>query len=200
VGSMNVTVTNPAPGGGSSPAFPFTVDGYTISGPAAASLSHGHPAIIQITATPTANGFANSISFSVSGLPAGSTASFNPTTLTPNGNATPTTLTITEGASAVSVRGAGADFAGRTPMQLLLAMWIAAIVGWIYLRLQGRAIPIMKRYSALALFALMLLTGGVLSGCALGVNSQSAATSQLTVTATSGTLTQTFGITLTVTH
>src|SRR5579862_3908453 len=200
VGSMNVTVTNPAPGGGASPAFPFTVDGYTISGPAAASLSHHHPAMIQITATPTANGFANSISFSVSGLPAGSTASFNPTTLTPNGNATPTTLTITEGASAVSVRGAGADFAGRTPMQLLLAMWIAAIVGWIYLRLQGRAIPIMKRYSALALFALMLLTGGVLSGCALGVNSQSAATSQLTVTATSGTLTQTFGITLTVTH
>jgi hypothetical protein len=200
VGSMNVTVTNPAPGGGSSPAFPFTVDGYTISGPAAASLSHGHPAMIQITATPTANGFANSISFSVSGLPAGSTASFNPTTLTPNGNATPTKLTITEGASAVSVRGAGADFAGRTPMQLLLAMWMAGIVGWLYLRLQGRAIPIMKRYSALALFALMLLTGGVLSGCALGVNSQSAATSQLTVTATSGTLTQTFGITLTVTH
>jgi hypothetical protein len=156
--------------------------------------------MIQITATPTANGFANSISFSVSGLPAGSTASFNPTTLTPNGNATPTKLTITEGASAVSVRGAGADFAGRTPMQLLLAMWMAGIVGWLYLRLQGRAIPIMKRYSALALFALMLLTGGVLSGCALGVNSQSAATSQLTVTATSGTLTQTFGITLTVTH
>jgi hypothetical protein len=198
VGSMNVTVTNPAPGGGASPAFPITVDGYTISGPAAAFLSHGHPAMIQVTATPTANGFPNSISFSVSGLPGGATASFNPTTLTPNGNATPTTLTITEGTSSVSVRGAGADLAGRTPMQLLLAMWMAAIVG--YLRLQGHAIPIIKRYSALALFVLMLLTGGVLSGCALGVNSQSATTSQLTVTATSGTLTQTFGITLTVTH
>jgi hypothetical protein len=199
VGSMNVTVTNPAPGGGTSPAFPFIVDGYTIGGPAAASLSHGHPAMIQVTATPTANGFPNSISFSVSGLPAGSTASFNPATLTPNGNVTATTLTITEGASAASLRGAGANLSGGTPVQLLLAMWMAAIVGWLYLRLQGHAIPTMKRYSALALFALILLTGGILSGCALGVT-PSASTSQLTVTATSGTLTQTFGITLQVTR
>ncbi len=199
VGRMNVTVTNPAPGGGTSTAFPFTVDGYTISGPAVASLSHGHPAMIQITATPTANGFPNSIAFSISGLPAGSTASFSPATLTPNGNATPTTLTITEGASAVSVRGAGANFPGGTPMQLLLALWIAAIAGWLYLGLQGHAIPIMKRYSALALFALMLLTGGILSGCALGVTPSTSA-SQVTVTATSGTLTQTFGLSLTVTH
>jgi hypothetical protein len=200
VGSMNVTVTNPAPGGGTSPAFPFIVDGYTIGGPAAASLSHGHPAMIQVTATPTANGFPNSISFSVSGLPAGSTASFNPATLTPNGNVTATTLTITEGASAASPRGTGANLSGGTPVQLLLAMWTAAIIGWLYLRLQGHAIPTMKRYSVLALFALILLTGGILSGCALGVGSPIATTSQLTVTATSGTLTQTFGINLQVTR
>lgn len=37
--------------------------------------------MIQITATPTAGGFTNSISFSVSGLPAGATASFNPAML-----------------------------------------------------------------------------------------------------------------------
>jgi len=41
----------------------------------------------------------------------------------------------------------------------------------------------------------------VLGGCALGVTSSpSSQTSQLTVTATSGTMTQTFGITLTVTR
>jgi hypothetical protein len=32
-GNMNVTVTNPAPGGGTSATSPFTVDGYTIAGP-----------------------------------------------------------------------------------------------------------------------------------------------------------------------
>ena len=136
VGSMNVTVTNPAPGGGTSPAFAFTVDGYTISGPAVASPSHSHPAMIQITATPTANGFPNSISFSISGLPAGVIASFNPTTLMPNGNAASTTLTITEGASAVSVRGTDGNLPGEAPIQLLLAMWVAAIVGGLSLRLR----------------------------------------------------------------
>jgi hypothetical protein len=119
--------------------------------------------------------------------------------LTPNGNVTPTTLTITEGASVASVRGATANLSGGIPMQILLAIWIAAILGWVCLHFQVRTVPIMKRYPALALFALMLLTGGILGGCALGV-APSASTSQLTVTATSGTLTQTFGITLTVTH
>jgi hypothetical protein len=200
VGNMNVTVTNPAPGGGTSTASPFTVDGYTIGGPSGASLSPGQPATIQIMATPTAHGFPNAISFSVSGLPAGSTATFNPVILTPNGNATPTMLTITDGASAVTRRSAGAHISGGM-MLPLLAMWIVAIVGWLYLRLQVHAIPIMKRYAALALVALMLLTGSVLGGCALSVNtSPNTSTSQLTVTATSGTFTQTFGMTLTETR
>jgi len=196
-GNVNVTVTNPPPGGGSSPASSFTVDGYSLGGPSDASLTSGQPAMIQITATPTANGFTNSISFSVSGLPAGATASFNPAMLTPNGVAKPTMLTISNGSSAVTQRSAGAGGSVRL-LQLLPAIWFVVILGWLYLRLQVRAIPLMKRYSALALFALILLTGGVLGGCALGVNSPSVNTSQLTVTATSGTLTQTFGITLQV--
>ena len=201
VANMDVTVTNPAPGGGTSAASPFTVDGYTISGLSGTSLSPGQPAMIQITATPTANGFTNSISFSVSGLPAGSTASFNPAMLTPNGNATPTTLTITDGASAVSRRSATIDVPGARLLQPLLALWITALLGWLYLRVQVRAIPLMKRYGALALFTLILLTGSALCGCALSVNSSpNTSTSQLTVTATSGTLTQTFGITLNVTR
>jgi hypothetical protein len=201
VGKMNVTVTNPTPGGGTSTASAFTVDGYTISGPSGASLSPGQPATIQITATPTANGFPNAISFSVSGLPAGSTASFNPAMLTPNGNVTPTTLTITDGGSAVSRGGASIDVHGTRLMPPLLAMWTTTLLGWLYLRRQVRAIPHMKRIASLGLVVLMFLTGSVLSGCALSVNgSPSTSTSQLTVTATSGTLTQIFGITLIVTH
>jgi hypothetical protein len=83
----------------------------------------------------------------------------------------------------------------------MLAIWIAALLGWLCLRLQVRTIPLMKRYATLALVALILLTGSILSGCALPVTSSpSTSTSQLTVTATSGTLTQTFGITLQVTR
>jgi hypothetical protein len=201
VGNMNVTVTNPAPGGGTSTASPFTIDGYTISGPSGASLSPSQPATIQITATPTANGFPNAISFSVSGGPAGSIATFNPIMLTPNGNATSTTLLITDGGSAVSKRKASIDVYGARLMPPLMAVWMAALVGWLYLRLQVHAISHMKRYATVGLVALMFLTGSVLGGCALSVNSSpTTSTSQLTVTAKSGTLTQTFGITLTVTH
>jgi hypothetical protein len=198
-GNVNVTVTNPPPGGGTSSASVFTVDGYSLGGPSGASLTSGQPAMIQITATPTANGFTNSISFSVVGLPAGVTASFNPAMLTLNGVAKPTMLTITNGSSAGARRSAGVGGSVRL-LQPLLATLFVMIIGWFYLRLQVRATPLMRRYTALALFALILLTGGLLGGCALGVNgSPSANTSQLTVTATSGTLTQTFGITLQVT-
>jgi hypothetical protein len=199
-GNANVTVTNPSPGGGTSLASIFTVDGYSLGGPSGASLTSGQPAMIQITATPTANGFTNSISFSVSGLPTGANASFNPAMLTLNGVAKPTMMTLTNGSSAAAPGSAGTNRSARL-LQPLLATWLIVILGWLYLRFQVRAIPLMKRYTALALFVLILLTGSVLSGCALGVNgSPSVNTSRLTVTATSGTLTQTFGITLTVTH
>ena len=197
-----MTVTNPAPGGGTSAASTFTVDGYTLSGQPGASLTSGPPTVIQITVTPTAVGLPNPISFGISGLPAGTTARFNPPTLTPNRTAALTTLTLTT-TSAASRRSASAGPDGAPDARLLqplLAMWIIAILGWFYLRFEARAVPIMKRYAALTLFALILLTGGVLSGCALGVTSSpSTSTSQLTITASSGTLTQAARITLTIT-
>ena len=200
-GNANVTVTNPAPGGGASTASPFIVDGFTMSGPASASVSSHHPATIQITATPTANGFSNSILFSVSGVPTDFTGSFNPTMLTPNGNATPTMLTITEGGSTASRRNARINVHGTQLMPPLAAIWISTLLGWLYCWLRVRTIPLMRRHAVLGLVALIFLMGSVLSGCALGPNSSSiTSTSQLTVTATSGTLRQTFGVTLTVTR
>ena len=199
-GNASVTVTNPTPGGGTSPASIFTVDGFSLGGPSDASLTSGQPSLIQITSTPTTNGFTNPISFNISGLPAGASASFNPSMLILNGAAKPTMLTITSGSSAVSRQSAGTNGPGRL-LEPLLTTCFVAILGWLYLRLQVRAIPLMRRYSALALLALVLIAGGILDGCALGVTSSpSTNTSQLTVTATSGTLTQTFGIALQVTR
>jgi hypothetical protein len=90
---------------------------------------------------------------------------------------------------------------GARLMPPLMAVWMATLVGWLYLRLQVHAVPHMKRYATVGLVALMFLTGSALGGCALSVNSSpTTSTSQLTATAKSGTLTQTFGITLTVTR
>src|SRR5262249_3404645 len=92
-GNASITITNPGPGGGTTAAKNFTIDGYTVTGPAAApSVKAGQTASITITVTPSANGFANAVTFSVSGLPAHTSATFTPTSVTPNVAAATTTL------------------------------------------------------------------------------------------------------------
>ena len=129
-GNMNVTVTNPASRRGDFAVFYFHSGRVQHRRPFGASLTSGQPSMIQITATPTANGFTNSISFSVSGLPAGTSASFNPTMLTLNGAATPTTLRITRwilGCFPEGVQGLYTNVREECSNPLLL--WIVVISG-----------------------------------------------------------------------
>jgi hypothetical protein len=199
-GSINVTVTNPAPGGGTSPAFTLFVDGYTVSGTSTASVASGQQATLQITVTPTGNGFANSVTFSISGLPSGVTSLFSPSSVTPDAKPATTMLTITDGGAAVSRANSQAGISGGMAPTLLLLL-VIALLAWFGIQMRGRSIPQMRRYATVGLFVFMLFAGSVLGGCALGVTSSPGSrTSQVTVTATSGTLTQTFGITLTVTR
>ena len=198
-GSVNVTVTNPPPGGGTSSALAFFVDGYTVGGSSTASVASGQSAMLQITVTPTANGFSNQVAFSISGLPSGVSALFAPASVTPGGKAATTMLTITDGGAAASraKSQAGISGGGIAPTLLFGVMVLVACLGF---ETRGRSIPEMRHYATVGLFVFMLIAGSVLGGCALGVTSSpSSQTSQLTVTATSGTMTQTFGITLTVT-
>jgi len=154
-GNMNITVTNPAPGGGTSAASPFTVDGYTIAGPSEASLSPSQPAIIQLTATPSANGFANPILLVFLAYRRAQRRRSVRQCLRPMENAAATTLTITDGASAVSRRSANMHVPGTRLLRPLLLIWIAAFLAWFYLRYQVRAIRLTKHYTALALFTLI---------------------------------------------
>jgi hypothetical protein len=199
-GSMNVTVTNPAPGGGTSSAFAIVVDGYTVGGSSTASVASGQPATLQITVTPTAKGFSNPVAFSISGLPSGVSALFAPASVTPGGKAATTMLTITDGGAAASRAKSQAGISGGGIAPTLL-FGVIVLLAWLGFETRDRSIPEMRHYATVGLFVFMLIAGSVLGGCALGVTSSpSSQTSQLTVTATSGTMTQTFGITLTVTH
>jgi hypothetical protein len=165
--------------------------------PSDASLTTGQPATVQITITPTANGFASPVVLSISGLPSGATASFNPTTVTPNGKAVSSTLTITNGGFQANSRPSVPG--GRT-MQPLLALWMIALLGWLCSQVLSRSNPLLKRYGAVAMaVALVLLTGGILSGCAGLTSTPSGQTSQLTVKAASGTLAQTANVSLSIT-
>jgi hypothetical protein len=192
-GNVNVTVTNPAPmGGTSTPAFVFTVDGFTVSGPANTPVKAGQSATIKITVTPTslADGYTNTVSFTVAGLPMHSTATFSPTTVMPNGAVATTTLTIM-----TTARGAAPPSAPVEPpvppfMRLLPVLWLAAMLAGLYAMQLMRRTPRRRRYAMVAPLALLLLTGAVLAGCSGMSHGTPAGPAQLTITATSGSMVQ----------
>jgi hypothetical protein len=67
---------------------------FTLSAtPASRSVPRNGTTTYTVTVTPS-NGFSGTVSFAVSGLPSGATASFNPTTVTGSGS---TTMTVTVG-------------------------------------------------------------------------------------------------------
>ncbi|HKV06064.1 MAG TPA: IPT/TIG domain-containing protein, partial [Candidatus Acidoferrales bacterium] len=201
-GTVNVTVTNPAPvvAPGTSPAIQFTLDGFAASGPPAPTMvKAGDPASITITVTPTANGFANQVSFSVTGLPAHTTAAFNPPMITPNGIATSTTLMITTTANGAVPPGSPREPASPLPMPLVV-LWFAALSAGLYAGRLIRRTPQLRRYAAVLSLSLLLGTGALLAGCGFGgMNGTPTGNANLTVTATSGTLSQATQVTLDVT-
>jgi len=97
------------------------VTGFSISVPSSASVHHGSKVSITVTVTPL-NGFAGSVSLSVTGLPARSTASFSPKSAT--GPSWTSTLTITTnsktpiGTSTLTIKGTSGTLS-RTATVLL---------------------------------------------------------------------------------
>jgi subtilase family serine protease len=88
-----------------------------------ASVAAGASTTTTITLTPN-NGFTGTVTFSCSGLPAGATCSFSPTSV-PNGTGT-TTLTIqtaantTPGTTSVTVKGSSGTSSGVTSVSLVI--------------------------------------------------------------------------------
>ena len=122
---------------------------------------------ITITVTPSAV-FTAPIAFSVSNLPTGATASFNPVNVTPNGtNPVSTTLTITTAAaSAMLHRNSNPLLPGGTALALALCF-----------------IGFRKRRKILMLLLLVVSAAGlgIFSGCA---SNNVPTTTTVTVTAT----------------
>jgi hypothetical protein len=202
-GNANVSVTNPAPAGGTSANAAFTIDGFTVAGPGTAvTVKAGQPASIPIKVTPTANGFNSTtpISFAVSGLPAHTTATFNPATTNPGTTVTTVTLMITTKARGAAPPTSPLDRPGTPLLRILPLLWLATLLAALLALLALRRTPQLRRYAAIVPLALLLVTGAVVAGCATAGGTP-AGTSQLTVTATSGTLSQTTpanSVTLTV--
>ena len=94
-GAILVTVFNPLPGGGTSAALTLTIADFAVSSPTPTqTVAAGHPAAFAISTATVGGTLTNPVTFTVTGLPTGAAAKFNPTSVTP-GTSTMMTVTTT---------------------------------------------------------------------------------------------------------
>ncbi len=155
--------------------------------PTSLTVNSGSQGTTNLTVTPQ-NGFNSSVSFACSGMPAGATCSFSPTTVTPSGAAATTQLTIAVSAQARLVRPRSRPFLPATGLAIA-----GCFLVWKRRRLLGSAFVVM----------LLLVGAGLLSGCGSGGaaggggGGGSPQSYTVTVTATAGMIQQTTTVTLT---
>jgi hypothetical protein len=200
-GPATLTLTDNA-GGTAGTTQTITLNGTGIdfalsTSTATATVPAGQPATFTFTVTPGGNGFPSAVQFSASGLPAATTATFNPTTVTPNGSPATTTLTLTTTARTAAAHLPGSP-APWTPRPENLLLWLGAValcLGWLTMRRQGIG---SRRYAAYLPLVLLLLSLAAITACTSGPTGTPVGTSTITVTATSGSLSHTTTVTLTV--
>ena len=155
--------------------------------PSSITVNSGGQGAVALTVTPQ-NGFNSAVSFSCSGLPAGVTCSFNPTTITPLAAPVTTYLTFTD-ASSASILPAKSD-----PEIPALSVAFAGLLFTF-----GKA----RRFRGWSVVGLVMISLGMVIGCSGGSSSGGGGkpqptTSNITITATSGSLQQTTTISLTL--
>ncbi len=177
--------------------------------PASATIRAGQSANITLTVAPR-NGFAGSISFACSGLPAFSSCTFNPASLTPNGTPVNVTLTVHTSGQNAALYPPQSPQGGGEIARPALALWaLGPSLGTLGLAVAaGRRKPGRSRRRAAAMLGAMLLLAVV--GCAGGGSvvpppspqTTPPGTSTMTVTATAadGSAVNLASISLTVTQ
>ena len=144
--------------------YTFNPDFQVSVNPATLTIVAGKSGTAMFTVTPV-NGFNTAVSFSCTGLPAEAACNFNPASVTPNGAAASSTLTVATTAKSASLRQPPSGFQPFTYASLLPVL--AAIFAFATWR---RRKPPALRLVGLGLFILLLFATG-LTSCASGNNS-----------------------------
>ena len=182
-----------------SAALAETVDDFTLTPPTGGSTSAtaspgGQANYALAFAPPTGTTFPVAVTFAVSGLPTGATATFSPATISAGSPATNVTLTISVPVQSAAEPVRGPFGGGALPIAL----------GLILLPFAGRLRKASRRLSGMACLAVLSVASAALlaglAGCGGGSKSTPPApvSYTLTVTATAGTLSHSTTLNLTV--
>jgi hypothetical protein len=162
---------------------------FTNTGASAFTAAPGAMATYSFGLSPLYGSYAGSVSFSVTGLPVGATASFTPSSVAASGGATTVVMTVQTAAAIAHNRNDSSPFRRGIVLALLLLPLMAK--RRVREKLKGRM-----------LLMVLLMAGltATLTGCGSsnGFLLQSPQTYTLTVTATGGTLQHTQAVTLIV--
>ncbi|HEY2364220.1 MAG TPA: FG-GAP-like repeat-containing protein [Candidatus Angelobacter sp.] len=150
--------------------------------PSSATIKAGQTATFTITISPV-NGMNSPVAFACSGLPAASSCTFSPATLTPNGAPVSTTLTL----NTTAASSAAVPFAGLRPWSF--TSWSLGIVfGFFVVRINKGGKHAKRRSAVFGIIALALLVVSCGGGGSKPIPTTGTppGTSSITVTATSG--------------
>ncbi|MCU1252425.1 MAG: hypothetical protein JWQ49_5454 [Edaphobacter sp.] len=182
--------TNPSATGAAT--FGFSASGSTATVPA------GSSATFIISAVPT-NNFSGAVSLACTGLPQAATCSFSPTSLAVTAGA-PATTTLTIGTVKKIACVRPFTIHGSSIDKIAVALFLP--FGALLLFPRRRSLIQQRSIRLLGLFGVLILSAGFITGCSstsdVFVPSTPAGTSAITVKATSGTITQTTVVNLTV--
>ena len=151
---------------------------FTSTGTSAYTAAPGAVATYSFGLSPLYGSYAGAVSFSVTGLPAGATASFTPSTVAAGNGTTPVVMTV-QTASAIAQNKSISPFGRGIVLAFLLLPFVAK-----------RSVREKMKGRMLLLLLLMAGVTATLTGCgsSSGFVLQSPQNYTLTVTATSGTL------------
>jgi streptogramin lyase len=150
-------------GAGGTLSFPVAPEGFSLAttSSASAATTSARSAIYALSLTPvTGKTFPNAITFSVSGLPTGATATFSPTTIAAGSGATSVTLTIqTSSQTARNEKSSRTKFA-----PIALGVLLLPLAGFKSARNRLKRASCLSCILAIATLSLSILTAGCSGG------------------------------------
>ncbi|HWF12832.1 MAG TPA: kelch repeat-containing protein [Candidatus Acidoferrales bacterium] len=167
--TLNISVSNPTPGGGTTSMLPFAVTDYSVAVPVpTVTVSAGQTAVFNLTVAPSNGTFANSILFTATGLPSGAVASFSPSaTVTPGATSQTVILSITTIAHAFSTTAYFPRLARPTVMCLSVIGIAFALVGLVFISSKTAALQ-WKRFAPRLITAILLIGVASTMACSTG--------------------------------